>query len=117
MKNIEFYELCKQRGLDKSVYDFHFTDVKAGNRYKTKKTKNTTARWLILAINELNIFAVWDLNNVIRPCREIYSINRNTVINLKDNRTLTKAVEYPNRKMEMVYLVPFEEMISFIVNY
>ena len=116
MYSKEFYAMCKNKGLN-GIYDFHYTDVHSGEVYITAKRKNTKARWLILAINELNIFAIWDLESVKKPVREKYKLQRKKVIENLNKKALIKAVEYPNRQLEKVYLVPQDDLADFINNY
>ena len=116
MKDPEFRNICQREGLDYDMFDFHYTDARSVLSYKAKKTNDTSARFLILAINELEIFAIWDLNDVVIPIREIYSVRKKQVLDLMVNESLSKAVEYPNRGSERVYLIPFNAILYFSNN-
>ena len=114
MYKSDFIKFCQKENLDIDLFGFSYTNKTNGDRYRGKRDKNNTnERWFVISANDIGYFLVWDLESVKMPIREIYTVKKAVVKRLTKNYVI-KAVEYPNRQNEKVYIIKPSELKELV---
>ena len=114
MYKSDFIKFCQKENLDMDLFGFSYTNKTNGDRYRGKRDKNNTnERWFVISANDIGYFLVWDLESVKMPIREIYTVKKAVVKSLTKNYVI-KAVEYPNRQNEKVYIIKPSELKELV---